>query len=156
MVSQLGLDWLGLYAEEVINRRCTRPGCSGDAVATLTFSYIDHAVVIGPLAVSPEPATYDLCRDHAQKFRVPKGWEITILPGEHNTPALNESDVTALANQIRRVGLGTEYRLEPQVSRRKGHLGVVCDPAEPDAARPAATGTTAGAASVARIDQGAK
>ena len=41
-------------------RRCTRSGCSGPAVATLTYAYADLTAVVGPLASFAEPHADDL------------------------------------------------------------------------------------------------
>jgi hypothetical protein len=98
-------------------------------VATLTFSYQEFIAVIGPLSPSAEPGCYDLCREHTNGFRVPKGWEVTRLSGDLSTPATDESEVMALANLIRRTGLGDAVEsVDPPVSRRKGHLAVLADP----------------------------
>jgi hypothetical protein len=98
-------------------------------VATLTFSYQEFTAVIGPLSPVVEPGCYDLCREHSNGFRVPKGWEVTMLPGDLSSTATNESDVMALANLIRRTGLGDAVEsIELPVTRRKGHLAVLADP----------------------------
>ncbi|MDR1432315.1 MAG: hypothetical protein LBI99_09380, partial [Propionibacteriaceae bacterium] len=57
------------------------------------------------------------------------GWEVTRLPGELDTPATDASGVLALAELIRRAGLGeVAANADPPVSRRKGHLAVLADP----------------------------
>jgi hypothetical protein len=32
--------------------------------------------VLGPLSLSSEPHTYDLCAIHAERLSAPKGWQI--------------------------------------------------------------------------------
>jgi hypothetical protein len=97
-------------------------------VATLTYSYADFEVVLGPLSPSQQSGGYDLCRPHADGLRAPKGWEITRLAGDFDSTANSESDVMALADLIRRTGLGEQSAPAPQFSRRKRHLAVLADP----------------------------
>ena len=60
-------------------RRCSKTGCQGDALATLTYNYADSTVVIGPLSRRAEPHTYDLCGEHARRTTAPRGWEVLRL-----------------------------------------------------------------------------
>lgn len=60
-------------------RQCSKPACTGDAVATMTFNQSDHMVVIGPLATRATPYSYDLCQRHVERFTPPIGWEIIRL-----------------------------------------------------------------------------
>lgn len=111
-----------------MNRRCSRATCSGVAVATLTFDYSDSTAVVGPLALRTEPGSYDLCELHSDGLRVPNGWQVVRIaaPGP---PRASAEDLDALAEAVRRAGLG-EGRSEPdqlEVTRRKGHLAVVAD-----------------------------
>lgn len=55
-------------------------------MATLTYSYADSTVVLGPLSAVAEPQAYDLCAQHATSLTVPRGWEVVRLP-------LRESDL---------------------------------------------------------------
>ncbi|WEO78168.1 DUF3499 family protein [Cryobacterium sp. SO2] len=57
-------------------RACSRISCSDEAVATLTFSYADSMAVLGPLAGTHEPHTYDLCDRHARLTSAPQGWQL--------------------------------------------------------------------------------
>ncbi len=116
----------------VINRRCSRTACSRAAVATLTFAYAESTAVLGPLALDAEPGTYDLCAEHSQRLSVPRGWEVVRLPGDLSTPRASADDVMALADAVRRAGLGEDAPApEPAISRRKGHLAVLADPGQP-------------------------
>jgi len=58
-------------------RRCSRVGCLSEAAATLTFVYADRMAVLGPLAITPEPHSYDLCDRHAERTAPPLGWLMT-------------------------------------------------------------------------------
>ena len=123
----------------VRSRRCSRAGCSGRAVATLTYVYGDSTAVVGPLATQAEPHYYDLCRPHASALSVPRGWEVIRLAIEVE-PQPSTDDLLALANAVREVGLS--YDLPPEgpparsVQRpagirelgRRGHLTVLADP----------------------------
>ena len=102
-------------------------------MATLTFVYADSTAVVGPLALRADPGTYDLCGSHSRGLSVPRGWEVIRLPGDLNSPRASADDLMALADAVRRVGLGTSTPepLAPAVTRRKGHLAVLADP--PDA-----------------------
>ncbi|MBK9696070.1 MAG: DUF3499 domain-containing protein [Propionibacteriaceae bacterium] len=113
-----------------MNRRCSRATCSEAAVATLTYVYADSTAVLGPLALRAEPGCYDLCRSHSASLSVPRGWEAIRLPGEADTARHSSDDLMALADAVRRVGLGGAqvFAGEPVVTRRKGHLAIVADP----------------------------
>ena len=58
------------------DRPCSKVGCSRDAVSTLTYDYGDSMAVLGPLSLSREPHTYDLCSIHAERMSVPQGWQV--------------------------------------------------------------------------------
>ena len=119
-----------------MNRQCTRSGCKGRAVATLTFVYADATAVLGPLALQPTPGCYDLCATHASKMTAPQGWEIIKL-AEPDTlvPEPDEDDLLALANAVREVGFsdspGSVTRAGDPASvvelGRRGHLRVIAD-----------------------------
>lgn len=46
--------------------------------------YSDSTAVLGPLAVSAEPHSYDLCQTHAHRLTAPRGWEVVrvSVPGD--------------------------------------------------------------------------
>lgn len=44
-------------------------------MATLSYSYGEGIVWVGDLADQAHPMLHDLCSDHADHLRVPKGWE---------------------------------------------------------------------------------
>ncbi|GAB3608551.1 hypothetical protein GCM10027414_06760 [Humibacter ginsengiterrae] len=45
-------------------------------MATLTYDYADSMVVLGPLSLTHEPHTYDLCAIHADRLSAPQGWQV--------------------------------------------------------------------------------
>jgi len=62
-------------------RRCARPDCSATAAVTLVCDYTARTVLMTAAADAPEvddPARYDLCARHADRFRPPHGWELTV------------------------------------------------------------------------------
>ena len=62
-------------------RRCARPDCSATAAVTLVCDYTARTVLMTAAADAPEvddPARYDLCSRHADRFRPPHGWELTV------------------------------------------------------------------------------
>lgn len=114
-------------------RKCSRTGCGRAAVATLTYVYSDSTAVVGPLATSAEPHSYDLCEAHALRLTAPRGWEVVRYEGEFPSEP-SADDLTALAEAVREAG-----RAEPpseavgQVGAiagtgRRGHLRVLPDP----------------------------
>jgi hypothetical protein len=99
-------------------------------VATLTYVYSDSTAVVGPLATSAEPHSYDLCEDHAVRLTVPRGWEVLRHAGEFPAPIPHTDDLEALADAVReaaRVDPADPHGLEHVVTAtgRRGHLRVV-------------------------------
>jgi hypothetical protein len=87
-----------------MSRQCSKTGCTGPAVATLTYVYRDSTAVLGPLATYAEPHTYDLCALHAERLTAPRGWEVMRLSGEYAPPSPTSDDLLALANAVREAG----------------------------------------------------
>jgi hypothetical protein len=58
------------------SRLCSKVACSAEAVSTLTYVYADSMAVLGPLSLSQEPHSYDLCEKHAERMSVPQGWQV--------------------------------------------------------------------------------
>jgi hypothetical protein len=86
-----------------VPRRCCRPGCPHYAVATLTFVYSDSTAVVGPLATTREPHSWDLCVGHAGRITAPRGWELVRHAGPLPTYP-DEDDLVALADAVREGG----------------------------------------------------
>jgi hypothetical protein len=42
----------------------------------MTFVYADSMAVLGPLAATHEPHSYDLCDRHAERTSAPQGWQV--------------------------------------------------------------------------------
>ena len=42
----------------------------------VSYVYADSEAVVGPLALHPEPHSYDLCPHHATRLTVPQGWRV--------------------------------------------------------------------------------
>lgn len=83
----------------------------------MTFHYVDSTAVLGPLALSPEPGTYDLCTKHAESTSAPRGWEMIRLPQTDPAQAEREAeaddDLMALADAVRQIGLRDDEQLAP-------------------------------------------
>ena len=124
-----------------LSRQCSKTGCTGAAVATLTYVYRDSTVVLGPLATYAEPHTYDLCARHADRLTVPRGWEVVRLSGDYVPPPPTSDDLLALADAVREAGRPRRPRVD-EVARtqaqreadtgavevgRRGHLRVLRD-----------------------------
>ena len=122
----------GYRARVRSNRRCSRNGCPLPAVATLTYVYSDSTAVVGPLAISPEPHTYDLCEGHARSLTAPRGWELVRHDGEFTAPPPTGDDLVALADAVREAARpGPHGDLPPDRADRghglgrRGHLRVI-------------------------------
>lgn len=57
-------------------RTCSKVACGSEATSTLTYVYADSMVVVGPLAFTAEPHSYDLCDRHAASLVAPQGWQV--------------------------------------------------------------------------------
>lgn len=69
-------------------------------MATLTYSYQDSTIVVGPLSIYREPHTYDLCADHAATVNAPRGWEVLRLDYSSTQQPQEEDDLLALADAV--------------------------------------------------------
>ncbi len=96
-------------------RQCCRPGCARAAVATLTFVYAESTAVVGPLATTDEPHSWDLCDDHARRITVPRGWEMLRSESGFSAPVSDDYELTALAEAVREASGG-----RPAASNRVG------------------------------------
>ncbi len=114
-----------------IGRRCTRSGCSSHASRTLTYIYSDSTAVLGPLSTYVEPHAYDLCSEHSEKLKVPKGWTVIAHDPDAHQSEPTPDDVLAIAEAVRqtaRIEL-TPKPITPEIGRR-GHLRAI--PKQPD------------------------
>lgn len=92
------------------NRFCSKTGCRGVAVATLTYNYADSAVVLGPMSQRAEPHAYDLCQRHCRAMTAPVGWELLRLVSPEDLqapPVADPDDLLALADAVKETP-GTE------------------------------------------------
>lgn len=122
--------------EGVAVRYCSKPGCPGHAVGTLTYDYQNSTVVLGPLATAAEPHSYDLCENHLTHLTVPKGWDVVRLDINYEEAAPSEDDLMALVEAVREAASqpvpeavgGTAGPVGdsglPLTGRRRGHFEV--------------------------------
>jgi hypothetical protein len=115
-----------------LRRRCSRIACGRAAIATLTYVYADSTAVVGPLATSAEPHSYDLCEEHAARLTAPLGWELVRLEVEAEADLAHTSDdLEALANAVREAA--RPHVPEPSAPGgvgRRGHLRVLRTPTD--------------------------
>jgi len=118
-----------------VPKTCSRPGCGERAVAQLTYAYSLSQVEVSPVAEDLPVGAYVLCQAHLDRLKVPKGWKL-IRSGSPQLAPLTPAEIDALAEEVRRVGLGLEPSgTEPSLSRRdnlvmltsRAHLRVVAD-----------------------------
>ena len=88
--------------------------------------------MVGPLAISAEPHSYDLCTVHAGRLTAPLGWELVRLEVDEEEVLLpTTDDLEALANAVREAA--RPHVPEPSgpggVGRR-GHLRVLRTPTD--------------------------
>ncbi|MCU1678191.1 MAG: hypothetical protein JWM93_2949 [Frankiales bacterium] len=100
-------------------------------MATLTYVYADSTAVVGPLATSAEPHSYDLCTEHAGRLTAPLGWELVRLEVDVEDLLPTSDDLEALADAVREAA--RPHVPEPSgpggVGRR-GHLRVLRTPTD--------------------------
>ena len=113
-------------------RKCSKPACGESAVVTLTYVYADSTAVLGPLATTAEPHSYDLCTRHSERLTAPRGWEIVRLAPDQVPAEPSRDELMALADAVREVAKTPvpEPQFPPPtvVTGQKGHLRVLRDP----------------------------
>jgi hypothetical protein len=102
-------------------------------VATLTYVYSDSTAVVGPLAISSEPHTYDLCEPHARSLTAPRGWHLVRHDGAFEAPPPTTDDLVALAEAVREAARPSHRIAQdgtplPPTPGRRGHLRAVPPP----------------------------
>ena len=93
--------------------------------------YADSTAVLGPLATSAEPHTYDLCSAHADRLTAPRGWEVVRLQPEAYEHRHSHDDLLALADAVREAARPAPepapVEPAPAEAGRRGHLRVLRD-----------------------------
>lgn len=87
-------------------------------------------MVVGVLAATAEPHSYDLCAFHAEKFTAPRGWEVVHIVSDYVEAGPSDDDIDALARAVREAGTPapapTYEAPQPRASEpRRGHLRVI-------------------------------
>lgn len=67
----------------------------------MTYVYNDSTAVVGPLATTQEPHTYDLCEEHGRKLTAPRGWDLVRHVDDYANPMPSGDDLVALADAVR-------------------------------------------------------
>ena len=101
-------------------------------MATLTYSYADSTIVVGPISVYAEPHSYDLCAAHADAVSPPRSWEILRL--DYRAPAADDDDLLALAEAVREPRRQRDDQQNPVADQRLGprHAPAPMSPPEAD------------------------
>lgn len=108
-------------------RFCAKTTCSREAASSCGFDYSARRVWLAPLGRERDPSAYDLCEEHAETLRVPRGWELE----DHRSRPMAEDDpfaellpdgsgaLPALPGRLEEEpadgGLSREPRLVPQL-----------------------------------------
>ena len=71
-------------------RPCSHSGCPNAAAATLAFDYASRRVWLHDLPIPRDPASYDLCSDHSERFRPPRGWEVEDRRGTYDRRSVGD------------------------------------------------------------------
>src|SRR5690625_5897166 len=82
-------------------RKCSKPACGESDVVTLTYVYADSTAVLGPLATTAEPHSYDLCTRHSERLSAPRGWAIMRLAPDQVPSEPSRDALRALADAVR-------------------------------------------------------
>lgn len=120
-------------------------------MATLTYVYVDSTAVVGPLATTQEPHTYDLCEDHARKLTAPRGWDLVRHVDDYASPMPSGDDLVALADAVRESARAPVRPPDPPAPPRRPngpgrttparpHLRVVGGGAETEGTQPPSRG----------------
>jgi hypothetical protein len=95
----------------------------------LTYVYAESTAVVGPLAMSAEPHSYDLCETHARSLTTPRGWDLVRHDGEFGPPPPSSDDLVALAEAVREAARPVPQRDDQHDQTnsvgRRGHLRVI-------------------------------
>ena len=115
-----------------VGRGCSRVGCRSNATMTLTYIYAESTAVVGPLATFSEPHAYDLCIMHAERLKVPHGWNVIKQELTGNEPGPSDDDLMAIADAVREVAMRSDEATQTPTDEtvqtaigRRGHLRAV-------------------------------
>ncbi len=129
-------------------RYCSKPGCPGHSMGTLTYDYQNSTVVLGPLATVAEPHSYDLCEHHLTHLTVPRGWDVVRLEINYDQAAPSEDDLMALVEAVREAAAAPARHVsggftslnegagEAPVGRKRAHFEVVDGSGADETVRP--------------------
>lgn len=86
-------------------------------------------MVVGQMAATAEPHSYDLCAHHAERFTAPRGWDVVHIHQDLVDPGPSSDDLDALARAVREAGRPVPPVAPPAApvasEPRRGHLRVV-------------------------------
>jgi len=76
-------------------RYCDKVGCARQAASTCSFHYTHRQVWIAPLTFDPQPGSYDLCEEHADRFVAPVGWSLSDLRSQSPSAASASAELAS-------------------------------------------------------------
>lgn len=111
-------------------------------MATLTYSQKEQTAYIGPLALTHEPHSWDLCETHAEKITAPVGWKLVkqdFSPQQVQfaelvaaSEASADDELIALAEAVREAGQQQPPQLSGRLANtpqsRRANLRVITNP----------------------------
>lgn len=68
-------------------RECVKPGCGRPAEVTAGVRYAERVAWLGDLVTERDPNLLDLCREHGDRLRPPRGWRVV----DDRSPAPDDS-----------------------------------------------------------------
>ncbi|MGH2662244.1 MAG: DUF3499 family protein [Actinomycetota bacterium] len=57
-------------------RECVKPGCGRPAEVSAGVRYAERVAWLGDLVPERDPNLLDLCTEHADRLRPPRGWRV--------------------------------------------------------------------------------
>ena len=57
-------------------RTCAKMRCGAEPVASVSLRYPELEVQVSDLQLERDPNVLDLCREHADRLTVPRGWTV--------------------------------------------------------------------------------
>jgi len=97
----------------------------------MTYDHEQSTVIVGPLATQNGCVGYDLCKLHADRLSVPRGWEVIRLADSFAPPPPNDAELMALADAVRAASHSDKPRQNLNPSTSSGPVDRRVSAAEP-------------------------
>lgn len=100
--------------------RCSKPGCSGNAAAVLSYDYASsRAMLEDPSGHGVDPHLYVLCAGCADKLVPPRGW--TLEDRRETPPLFLPRDPAAMTVEVVEV-IGRDVEMPAESTSRSRQL----------------------------------